>query len=121
MLRSVGTQSPYHSIHPNILEKSDRADHELAYWSVYADELLGKKRVEEMTGSRLKCAVPPGSSKSYAAMYAYADMGIPFYCDTVVTDGEDGACFIATSVRNVESVDNRYYCFRYLSRCCEIL
>ena len=36
------------------------------------------------------CAVPPGNSKSYIAMYAYADMGIPFYCDTVVSDGKGG-------------------------------
>ena len=86
----IGTQSLYHSIHPNILEKSDHEDHELAYWSVYADELLGNKWITEMTGAKLMCAVPPGNSKSYVAMYAYADMGIPFYCDTVVTDGQDG-------------------------------
>ena len=86
----VGTQSLYHSIHPNILEKSDREDHELAYWDVYADELLGCKWLKEMTGANLMCAVPPGNSKSYIAMYAYADLGIPFYCDTVVSDGKDG-------------------------------
>lgn len=86
----IGTQSLYHSIHPNILEKSDHADHELAYWDVYADELLGNRWIEEMSGSKPLCAVPPGNSKSYIAMYAYADMGIPYYCDTVVTDGNDG-------------------------------
>ena len=86
----VGTQSLYHSIHPNILEKSDREDHELAYWDVYADELLGNRWIEEMSGAKLMCAVPPGNSKSYVAMYAYADMGIPYYCDTVVSDGMDG-------------------------------
>ena len=86
----IGTQSLYHSIHPNILEKSDREDHEFAYWDVYADELLGCKWIREMTGANLMCAVPPGNSKSYIAMYAYADLGIPFYCDTVVSDGKDG-------------------------------
>ena len=86
----IGTQSLYHSIHPNILEKSDREDHELAYWDVYADELLGNRWIEEMSGAKLMCAVPPGNSKSYIAMYAYADMGIPYYCDTVVSDGKDG-------------------------------
>ena len=86
----IGTQSLYHSIHPNILEKSDREDHELAYWDVYADELLGCKWIREMSGANLMCAVPPGNSKSYIAMYAYADLGIPFYCDTVVSDGKDG-------------------------------
>ena len=45
----IGTQSLYHSIHPNILEKSDREDHELAYWDVYADELLGCKWIREMS------------------------------------------------------------------------
>ena len=86
----IGTQSLYHSIHPNILGKSDREDHELAYWDVFADELLGNRWIEEMSGAKLMCAVPPGNSKSYIAMYAYADMGIPYYCDTVVSDGKDG-------------------------------
>jgi hypothetical protein len=86
----IGTHTLYHSVYPNILAKTDFADHEFAYWSVYADELLAKKWVEEMSGAKIMCGVPPGNGKSYAAMYAYADMGIPFYCDTVVTDGEDG-------------------------------
>jgi len=86
----IGTQSLYHSIHPNILGKSDREDHELAYWDVFADELLGNRWIEEMSGAKLMCAVPPGNSKSYIAMYAYSEMGIPFYCDTVVSDGMDG-------------------------------
>ena len=86
----IGTHTLYHSVPPNILEKSDCADHERAYWSIYADELLAKKWIEEMSGAKIMCAVPPGNGKSYAAMYAYADMGIAFYCDTVVTDGKDG-------------------------------
>lgn len=86
----IGSHTLYHSIPPTIIEKTDHADHELAYWSVYADEMLAKKWIEEMSGAKVMCAVPPGNAKSYAAMYAYADMGIAFYCDTVVADGEDG-------------------------------
>lgn len=100
----IGTHTLYHSIQPNVIVKTDHPDHEFAYWSIYADEMLGKKWIEEMSGAKLMCAVPPGNSKSYAAMYAYADMGIPFYCDTVVTDGKDGDI----SYCNIRQIP--YYC-----------
>ena len=86
----IGTQSLYHSVHPNVIEKSDVEDFAAAYRDVRADESRGVGMIERATGSKLLCAVPPGDSKSYVAMYAYADMGIPYYCDTVVSDGEDG-------------------------------
>lgn len=89
----IGTQSLYHSVHPNILEKSDERDFEHAYWAVYADEMLGNRWLQDLSGAKLMCAVPPGNSKSYVAMYVYSAMGIPFYCDTVVADGQDGDLF----------------------------
>lgn len=110
----IGSHTLYHSVHPNILEKSDHPDHELAYWSVYADEMLAKKWIEEMSGGKVMCAVPPGPSKSYAAMYAYADMGIPFYCDTVVTDGMDGDI----SYCNIRQIPY-YYTFMLESMHCD--
>lgn len=87
----IGTQSLYHSLHPNIMEKSDVADYAAAYRAVFDDESRGLELIRRATGrDRLMCAVPPGDSKSYVAMYAYADLGIPFYCDTVVDDRKGG-------------------------------
>ena len=86
----VGTQSLYHSVHPNILELSDRRDYMACYRDVMGEEARGVGMLEAVLGRKMMCAVPPGSSKSYVAMYVYADLGIPFYCDTVVADGQDG-------------------------------
>ena len=81
----VGTQTMYHSRHPDICETTDVEDFGLAYSRVRAEEALAAEEVKRVTGcSRLWCAVPPGNSKSYAAFYAWADIGFPFVCDTVV-------------------------------------
>lgn len=82
----VGTQTLYHSRHPDICEISDLRDYGQAYRNVMFEELQGVGMIEAMTGKKCICAVPPGNSKTYVAMYAYADMGIPFYCDTVISD-----------------------------------
>jgi len=86
----VGTQSFLHSAHPNILELSDECDFHASYAAVMGEEARGVGMLEAALGRKMTCAVPPGNSKSYVAMYAYADLGIPFYCDTVVRDDKDG-------------------------------
>jgi hypothetical protein len=46
-------------------------------------ESEGIALVKAATGAeRVYAAVPPGNDKSYAAMYAYADMGVPCFADT---------------------------------------
>jgi len=82
----VGTQTLYHSRHPDICEISDLKDYGQAYRNVLTEEAQGIGMIEAMTGKKCICAVPPGNSKTYVAMYVYADLGIPFYCDTVVSD-----------------------------------
>lgn len=83
----VGTHTLYHSLHPDICELSDIADYGEAYRRVLAQEAEAIGMIRAATGlDRVLFATPPGNSKSYAAMYVYADLGIPFYCDTVVCD-----------------------------------
>ena len=86
----VGTQTLYHSRHPDICELTDVADFDIAYGRVFDEERRAAEAVRRATGcDRIWCAVPPGNSKSYAAFYAWADLGIPFVCDTVVWDRAD--------------------------------
>lgn len=80
-----------HSVHPNILEISDRKDYDEAYALVRARELRAIGMVEAATGAdRLWGAVPPGNSDSYVAYYFWAEQGLPFYCGAWFADGTDG-------------------------------
>ena len=86
----VGTQTLYHSRHPDICELTDVEDFGIAYGRVFDEERRAAESMRRATGGMdVWCAVPPGNSKSYAAFYAWADLGIPFVCDTVVWDGAD--------------------------------
>ncbi len=83
----IGTHTYGHSLHPDICEQTDFEDFGKAYSTVagYEDEAISL--IKHMTGTdKIMFACPPGDSKSYAAMYYYADRGIPFYCDTVIFD-----------------------------------
>ena len=88
----IATHSWGHSYHPIINEYTDIADFYTAYTEVIRQETLAKQTLEEVFRvDSIHAAVPPGNQKSYVAMYAYADMGIPIYadtvCDTPVGDG----------------------------------
>ena len=87
----VGTQTMYHSLHPNILEQADAFDFDAAYAKLLKEEREGVDLIKKALGrDDLLCGVPPGNSKSYLAMYVWADLGLPFFCDTVVADGKGG-------------------------------
>lgn len=86
----VGTHTMYHSRHPDICELTDVGDFGTAYGRVLSEEREAVRAVRSATGGMdVMCAVPPGNSKSYAAFYAWADLGIPYVCDTVVWNNED--------------------------------
>jgi len=89
----IGTQSAYHSKHPNVLELADGQDYRAAYVRVRAEEDEGNGYIERLTGRRPFFAVPPGNSKSYVAMDVYADQGLKFYCDTVCAAEKGGNWF----------------------------
>ncbi|MBR5519902.1 MAG: hypothetical protein IKU55_04215 [Clostridia bacterium] len=72
-----------HTLHPTICEYTDTEDFAAAYAEVVRQESEGIALVKAATGAeRVYTAVPPGDDKSYVAMYAYADMGLPCYADT---------------------------------------
>ena len=93
-----------HSLHPVINEYTDLEDFDAAYAEVIRQETEAVLKIRRATGcGRIYAAVPPGDDKSYAAMYAYADMGIPIYADTVCDTPEgDGVWYC--NVYNIEYV-----------------
>lgn len=80
-----------HTLHPMINEYTDIEDFDKARALVIESEGKAVEMIKRATGvDRIYAAVPPGNQKSYAAMYAYHDMGIPIYADTFcdTVDGE---------------------------------
>ena len=79
-----------HTYHPLINEYTDIEDFDAARDEVLCQETEAIALIRHATQiPRVYAAVPPGNQKSYAAMYAYADMGVPIYADTVC-DTPDG-------------------------------
>lgn len=73
-----------HTYHPMIDEYTDTDDFDEAYTRCADEESKGIEYVRDFFGrDKIYAAVPPGNQKNYAAMYAYADMGISVYADTV--------------------------------------
>ena len=80
----IATHTWGHTYHPIINEYTDIEDFDTAYRKVLRQETEATQMLRETFGiETVYAAVPPGNQKSYAAMYAYADMGIPVYADTV--------------------------------------
>jgi len=76
----VGTQTLYHSLHPNITESTDIEDYARAREIAFDEECRGIGMLQAATGKdKMWCAVLPGNGNSIVAMYLYADLGIPFF------------------------------------------
>lgn len=77
---SISLHSLGHSYHPTINEYTDIEDFKTAYHRVYAEEHEASGMVKAATGiDRFPSAMTPGNNYSYAALYCYADMGIPVF------------------------------------------
>ena len=77
---AIGTQTLKHSVHPTVCERSDMANARVAYANVLADEAEGVGMLKAAFGlQHVDYAVPPGTSWSYASLYAFADLGMTFY------------------------------------------
>lgn len=91
-----------HTLHPMLNEYTDIDDFYAARDEVIRQESLALDAIKKATGAeRVFAAVPPGNQKSYAAMYAYADMEIPIFADTIC-DSEDGRGAYYCNIYNVD-------------------
>ncbi|MGN0573680.1 MAG: hypothetical protein ACI4IX_07045 [Acutalibacteraceae bacterium] len=91
-----------HTLHPMLNEYTDIADFDAARNEVIRQETAALAAIKKATGTeRVFAAVPPGNQKSYAAMYAYADMGIPIFADTLC-DPVDGSGAFYCNIYNID-------------------
>ena len=75
----IGTQTLYHSLHPNITESTDIEDYAKAREIAFDEECRGIGMLQAATGQeKMWCSVLPGNGNSIVALYLYADLGIPF-------------------------------------------
>ncbi|MBO5109202.1 MAG: hypothetical protein J6D21_00655 [Clostridia bacterium] len=94
-----------HTLHPMINEYTDIEDANEAIARVIKEESLAIDYIKDTMGARrIYAAVPPGNQKSYAAMYAYAKMGIPIYADTFC-DPLDGSGSYYCNIYHIAYVD----------------
>lgn len=90
----IGLHTYGHTLHPMINEYTDIADFDEARREVIRQETEAIRLIREATGTeKIYAAVPPGNQKSYAAMYAYSDMGIPVYADTYCDPANGGGSY----------------------------
>ena len=74
----LGTQTLYHSRHPDLAELGDNPDYERAYRNTMAEEARGLGMLEAAFGEgRIVFACPPGNCVSVVAMDVYSDLNIP--------------------------------------------
>ena len=84
-----------HSVHPLINEYTDIENAEEAIKRVIETEEKSLSAIKRVFKRDDICAaVPPGNQKSYAAMYAFAKMGLPVFADTFCdTDSSEGVYY----------------------------
>lgn len=81
-----------HTVHPTIIEYTDVKDFNQAAGRLLKEECEGLGMVKAVFGNKnFYTAVPPGPSRSYAAMIMYSELGIPVYADSILStpDGKD--------------------------------
>ena len=85
----LGTQTLYHSRHPNIAEMGDNPNYWQAYRDTMADEAKCVGMLEAAFGEgRVVFACPPGNSVSLTAFDVYSDLGIRVNAGTGFVGGD---------------------------------
>lgn len=84
----IGFHTYGHSLHPTLSEYTDIESYEEAQVLLESEERAAETVKRVFDRERLCAAVPPGSAISYAAMYRYAEIGIPCYADSPLKEAE---------------------------------
>ncbi|MDO5318662.1 MAG: C69 family dipeptidase [bacterium] len=76
----LGSQTFYHSRHPNIVEYADIPDYAEAYRRTRAEEEPGFELLKKAFGvDKVWCSVFPGNANSYVGLYVHSELGSPFF------------------------------------------
>lgn len=78
-----------HTVHPTLIEYTDVEDFNRAAGRLLKEECEGMGMVKAVFGNEnFYTVVPPGPSRSYAAMIMYSELGIPVYADSILATKE---------------------------------
>ena len=89
-----------HSVHPTLIEYTDVKDFNQAAGRLLKEECEGLGMVKAVFGNEnFYAAVPPGPSRSYAAMIIYSELGIPVYADSILSSADGKDIFYCNSLQ----------------------
>ena len=106
----IGSQTFYHSRHPDIAEMGDDADYSRAYARSYEDGKNTVDALERLFGKG--CCVfwcPPGDSVSPVAMDAYVDLGVVISGGCGMTEDGKTSCYSESLIRPGSKVGGLWY------------
>jgi len=91
----IGTQTLYHSFHPNLTEMTDLKDYDQAYTLALAEESECAGMIKAVLGvDSLTVSDWPGDGASYVADDVMTDMGVLFHGDSGAFEGgSDGVWY----------------------------
>ena len=110
----IGTQTLYHSRHPNVAELGDDPSYERSYRLTMRDEAKGVGMLEAVFGEgRCIFQCPPGNSVSATACEVYHDLGILFSGGCGFTDADNSTVYSLMVGRPGREVLGLWYANQY--------
>jgi len=110
----IGSQTLYHSRHPDIAEIGDDPSYARAYRRTMAEEARALGMLDAAFGEN-RCVFwcPPGNSVSAVAMDVYSDLGVVFSAGCGVTSEKSFALYADQLVRPGREVGGLWYFNQY--------
>lgn len=110
----IGSQTLYHTRHPDIAELGDDPNYERAYRRTLADEAKALGMLDAAFGEgRCVFWCPPGNSVSAVAMDVYSDLGVLFSAGCGMTSANPGSLYAGMLVRSGNEVGGLWYFNQY--------
>ena len=110
----IGSQTLYHTRHPDLAEIGDDPSYERAYRRTMADEAKALGMLDAAFGENRCCFwCPPGNSVSAVAMDVYSDLGVPIAAGCGMTNDKGNKLYAGMMVRPGNVVGGLWYFNQY--------
>lgn len=110
----IGSQTLYHTRHPDIAELGDDPSYERAYRQTMAYEAKALGMLDAAFGENRCCFwCPPGNSVSAVAMDVYSDLDVPFSAGCGMTNDRASSLYAGMMVRPGTEVGGLWYFNQY--------
>jgi len=110
----IGSQTLYHTRHPDIAEQGDDSCYERAYRNTLAAEAKCVGMLDAVFGEN-RCVFwcPPGNCVSMVAMDVYSDLGVPFSAGCGMTNDKVSSTYADMLVRPGNEVGGLWFFNQY--------